>query len=393
MRTLPFTILASTILLAGCNHSDNTTSIPDTSFSVVHNVKIEPIPSQFMAYSKAGYNRYVSVKAPNRKSIHILIMNRLSDYQIVKAVNVLNHYLTPADGTKYGAAEKKGKIANTMANNGAILKLMNYHDEPKYNDDLDGQPLFEEEIQVEGGSWYIKQDYENHRDASYEEILHLVHDYGIGVLNSPENGSTALPEFQKEFNTIQQLSLHNAYNPPKDTLKEWQQENSVDQEYFAAVIDSYYGLWGAYDGDGMWGFYKVKNRQDFVSYDPNAQYITEQIFASTLTYDAYIADSFNGTFRMTLDPAIPYTNHSQYLTKLTLSGSKNSNIELNTHDNTITGNAGINTVIVHGVQAEYNIEALENNMIHLIDTVDGRDGNNILSQIEKIQFTNQTVTL
>lgn len=397
MKTIPLTILASTILLSGCNSSDNTkpTTPPTTgpSSSVVHGIKVEPVPSQFSAYSKAGYNRYVSVKAPNGKSIHILIMNRLSNYQIVKAVNVLNHYLTPVEGSKYGTVEQKHKIANAMANNGAILKLMNYHDEPKYNDDLDGQPLFEEEIQVEGGAWYVNQDYANHRDASYEEILHLVHDYGIGVLNAPEGGVTALPEFQRELNAIQKQSLHNAYNPSAETLEEWQQEVSVDQEYFAAVIDSYYGLWGAYDGAGMWGMYNVKHRQDFVTDDPNAQYITEQIFSPVLTYDAYISDSFEGTFKMILDATTPYTYHSQYLTKLTLSGSKSSNIEINHHDNTITGNSGSNTVIVHGPKTEYTIEKLGNNRTQLVDRIDNRDGSNILSNIEKIQFTDQTITL
>lgn len=211
MKVLALTAFAATVLLVGCNSSSQSKPVAsqeNVKPSVVHGITIEAVPSQFSAYSKAGYNRHVAVNAPNGKSIHILIMDRLSDYQIVKAVNVLNHYLTPVDGTKYGSADSKRDIANAMANNGAILKLMNYHDEPQYNDDLDGQPLFEEEIQVEGGEWYVRQGYEEHRDASYEEILHLVHDYGIGVLNSPQSGESALPLFQKELNTIQTQALH-----------------------------------------------------------------------------------------------------------------------------------------------------------------------------------------
>ncbi len=46
--------------------------------------------------------------------------------------------------------------------------------------ELDGQPLYQSEIQVEGHRWYIEQNYD-HRDATFEEILHLVHDTGIGV--------------------------------------------------------------------------------------------------------------------------------------------------------------------------------------------------------------------
>ncbi|KAB0285238.1 hypothetical protein F2P58_22160 [Vibrio fortis] len=392
MKILPLAAVTTAVLLSGCNSSSQSKSTSQPTIglaSQVHGILIEAVPSQFSDYSKAGYNRYVSVKAPNGKSIHILIMDRLSEYQIVKAVNVMNHYLTPVAGTKYGDKDSKRDIANAMANNGAILKLMNYHDEPRYNDDLDGQPLFEEEIQVEGGDWYVRQDYEDHRDASYEEILHLVHDYGIGVLNAPEGGVTALPEFQREFNTIQKQALNQSYTPPEDTLKEWQQEVSVDQEYFAAIIDSYYGLWGAYSGKGMWDLYSVKTRSDFSTEDPNAFYITEQIFSPTLTYDAYIADTFTGTFKMRYDATVPYTHHSQYLTKLTLTGSKDTNIELNGHDNRLTGNTGINTVIVHGARSEYHIHDLGEGKIQLNDMLTDRDGMNVLINIEKIQFSDE----
>ena len=392
MKILPLAAVTTAVLLSGCNSSSQSKSTSQPTIglaSQVHGISIEAVPSQFSDYSKAGYNRYVLVKAPNGKSIHILIMDRLSEYQIVKAVNVLNHYLTPVAGTKYGDKDSKRDIANAMANNGAILKLMNYHDEPRYNDDLDGQPLFEEEIQVEGGDWYVRQDYEDHRDASYEEILHLVHDYGIGVLNAPEEGVTALPEFQREFNTIQKQALNQSYTPPEDTLKEWQQEVSVDQEYFAAIIDSYYGLWGAYSGKGMWDLYSVKTRSDFSTEDPNALYITEQNFSPTLTYDAYIADTFTGTFKMRYDATVPYTHHSQYLTKLTLTGSKDTNIELNGHDNRLTGNTGINTVIVHGARSEYHIHDLGEGKIQLNDMLTDRDGMNVLINIEKIQFSDE----
>ncbi|KGY10485.1 hypothetical protein [Vibrio sinaloensis] len=392
MKTITTTLLFAAMLTAGCNSTDNT-SKTKIEPHVVHGVNIEPVPAQFSDYSRAGYDRYVGVKAPNGKSIHILIMDRLTEHQIVKAVNVLKHYLEPVSGTEFGRADQKAKIANTMANNHAVLKLMNYHDAPKYNDDLEGQPLFEEEIQVEGGKWYVNQDYNEHRDASYEEILHLVHDYGIGVYNSPEENEMALPIFAKRFNTIQQNSLHSAYNPPADILKEWQDEVSVDQEYFAAVIDSYYGLWGAFQGEGMWGMYKVKTRQDFDTLDSNAKAITEQIFAKTLTYDAYIDDSFTGTFKMRFDAKAPYTHHSQYLTKLTLSGSNDSDVQLNQYDNIIKGNSGENTVVASGTRAEYTIERDSGGQVRLIDTISDRDGANTLSNIEKIQFTDQTVTL
>ncbi|PID87647.1 hypothetical protein CSB07_00495, partial [Candidatus Gracilibacteria bacterium] len=50
----------------------------------------------------------------------------------------------------------------------------------KVAEKINAQPLYQNEIQTEGGDWYIKQNYK-HRDAAYEEILHFVHDNGIGV--------------------------------------------------------------------------------------------------------------------------------------------------------------------------------------------------------------------
>lgn len=88
------------------------------------------------------------------------------------------------------------EIANAMANNGAMLMMPNGADgESKIPDHaLTGQPLYQKETPTTGGDWYVTNNYE-HRDAAYEEILHMVHDYGIGTVNSPG----ARPALQKEI--------------------------------------------------------------------------------------------------------------------------------------------------------------------------------------------------
>ena len=92
-------------------------------------------------------------------------------------------------------------------------------------------------------------------------------------------------------------------------------------------------------------------------------------------------------------PATPYTHHSQYLTKLTLSGKNNANIEINGYDNKVAGNLGVNTVVVHGPKSEYQIHNLGGGKFQLNDTVTSRDGLNTLSSIEQVQFTDQRWTL
>ncbi|MGX1927033.1 hypothetical protein ACUALS_17990 [Vibrio sp. NH-7] len=96
---------------------------------------------------------------------------------------------------------------------------------------------------------------------------------------------------------------------------------------------------------------------------------------------------------MRFDAKVTYTHHSQYLTKLTLSGSNDSDVQLNQYDNIIKGNSGENTVVASGARADYTIERDSGGQVRLTDTISDRDGANTLSNIEKIQFTDQTVTL
>ena len=203
-------IIATTILalaLSGCgsdSSSRSTTPLPSNS-NVIKDLgflKIEKTPTNFKNYEAKGYTRYVGYKTPNGKKIHILIQDKLTDFQIARSYNILKHYLTNDPKFAYNKAE----VANTMANNNAILKLQNGSHTEDNEDDLMGQPLYQNEIQVEGGEWYMKQDY-TYRDASYEEILHLVHDFGFGVLNSSVGIAGVLPQLQLGINHYQKTCL------------------------------------------------------------------------------------------------------------------------------------------------------------------------------------------
>ena len=344
--------------------------------------------------------------APNGQSIHILAQTQITNEQMVRARNVLEHYLTNLPGSLYGS--DKSAVANKMAENEAILLLLNGSDDgTNPATDIGGQPLYHDEIQVEGHPWYLNQNYE-HRDATFEEVLHLVHDYGIGVDQYPEFIG-ALPAFQTEIRAAQQKALsanlwglteevrssqeNRAY--VADWISELTEENSLSQEYLAAVIDSYYGLWGAWEENshGMWGLYLAKTRDEIVTKDPmGAALMNNKFFHSYLTYNARIDASFEGTFSLKFDENLPYTHHSQYLKKLTLTGNKNSNVRVNKFDNQITGNAGINTIIFSGNSSEYTINQ-NNPKVVVTDNQMGRDGANTLLDIEKLQFLDQTIAL
>ena len=353
------------------------------------------IPSNLGKEYSANFNRYTKVVTPNGGKIHIVAQNNLTDEQIVRARSTLEHFLKNYPGSEYG--NNKYELANKMAENGAILTLLNGQDDGNNPVEVNGQALFENEIQVEGHPWYINQDYNNHRDATYEEILHLVHDYGIGI-DGHNSFPGIMPKYQSEIRQAQKNALStNLWGIGADKwINELTDENSLTQEYLAALIDSYYGLWGGWTDSnthGMWGIYVAKTRNEIFLEDPvGGEIMNNKFFHPYLTYNARIDSSFNGVFSLKFDSLKPYTNHSQYLKDITLLGNNDTSVYINQLDNNIIGNKGTNTVIFNGNSSEYIIDITDTE-ISVTDKVSNRDGVNILKEIEKIKFTDQTIEL
>ena len=353
------------------------------------------IPSNLGKEYSANFNRYTKVVTPNGGKIHIVAQSNLTDEQIVRTRSTLEHFLKNYPGSEYG--DNKSELANKMAENGAILTLLNGQDDGNNPVEVNGQALFENEIQVEGHPWYINQDYNNHRDATYEEILHLVHDYGIGI-DGQNSFPGAMPKYQSEIRQAQKNALStNLWGIGADKwINELTDENSLTQEYLAALIDSYYGLWGGWTDSnthGMWGIYVAKTRNEIFLEDPvGGEIMNNKFFHPYLTYNARIDSGFNGIFSLEFDSLKPYTNHSQYLKDITLLGNNDTSVYINQLDNNITGNKGTNTVIFNGNSSEYIIDITDIE-ISVTDKVSNRDGVNILKEIEKIKFTDQTIEL
>ena len=353
------------------------------------------IPSNLGKEYSANFNRYTKVVTPNGGKIHIVAQSNLTDEQIVRARSTLEHFLKNYPGSEYG--DNKSELANKMAENGAILTLLNGQDDGNNPVEVNGQALFENEIQVEGHPWYINQDYNNHRDATYEEILHLVHDYGIGI-DGHNSFPGAIPKYQSEIRQAQKNALStNLWGIGADRwINELTDENSLTQEYLAALIDSYYGLWGGWTDSnthGMWGIYVAKTRNEIFLEDPiGGEIMNNKFFHPYLTYNARIDSSFNGIFSLKFDSLKPYTNHSQYLKDITLLGNNDTSVYINQLDNNITGNKVTNTVIFNGNSSEYIIDITDIE-ISVTDKISDRDGINILKEIEKIKFTDQTIEL
>ena len=343
---------------------------------------------------KNYFEKFIQYQAPNGKYINIIAQDKVSDEQLLKAYNVLSFYLT---SHKYDMSE----VANKLADNRAVLMMPNGADgDVKLKENVfTGQPLYQMETPVTGDSWYLKNDYE-HRDASYEEIFHLVHDYGIGTSSNPgalgEVTATiksamnkALPKEKKEWGKSGLWGYDS-----KDWLNELSAEGSLEQEYIVSVIDSYYGLWEAFEGDkGMWGIYIAKNRQAIMDRDPEGYKALTSFLPEYFTYMDRISPDFNGTFNMSLTDEL-YTKKSQYILNARLTGSVNSNLTGNDKNNILIGNSGnnvidgkegVDVVQFSGMSSEYEINGNE------IKDLKNRDGVDTLQNIEIIRFTDKDV--
>ena len=229
-------------------------SEPKRIYTLNSELDITELPDDLKQTFFNTFDRYTKVTAPNGGAIHIVAQHQITNEQLIRCRNILEHYLKDYPDSVYG--KDKSDIANKMVENNAVLTLLNGQDDGNLINlirvgisGIFGQALFYNEIQVEGHDWYVDQNY-NHRDASYEEILHFVHDNGIGV-DGHNSLPGAMPDFQKEIRAAQINGQKNGIwasgEREQDWIQELEEENSLSQEYLASVIDSYYGLWGAWN--------------------------------------------------------------------------------------------------------------------------------------------------
>ena len=175
-------------------------------------------------------------------------------------------------------------------------------------------------------------------------------------------------------------------------LDELEAENSLAQEYIAAVIDSYYGYWGAFDEEpgGMWGIYVAGTRDEIYELDPAGGFLLESFLPEMVGYEARLDSEFVGTFHMSFDAAEPYTHKSQYLLKVTLTGDAAAGIVGNAADNELRGNGadnildggdGEDTVVFCHRAVEATVEREGDSLI-----VTGPAGRDELRSVEHLHF-------
>lgn len=357
--------------------------------------RISKLPQDFPKKYRKSFDRYVQLIAPNGKPISIFAQKEITDAQVRHVRDVMLHYLTDFPGSQFGSCKKE--VANRMADNRAMMVILKGSDGEFREPRIAAQPLYQTETIVEGTAAYVNNDFENHRDATLEEILHCVHDQGIGV-DFPRSPSGVLPEFQKQIRAATTHAMNNGIWPTESSdeqtanwIEELRDEGSLTQEYLASVIDSYYGLWGPFDEPfGMWGVYIARTRSDIRTKDPQGLAAVEAFFHPFLTYQAEIDPAFSGTFSLKFDEQTPYTHKSRYLLHAKLTGTSNSNLTGNSQDNRLQGNSGNNvldggdgkdTVVFPHPESHYVVEKMKDGTIRVTG-----DGTDTLINIEHLVF-------
>ncbi len=361
---------------------------------------IIPLPDEVPSAYREIFSQYTEVVAPNGKPIRVLADKGWSEEKIIKARNVLEHFLTDAPGSRFGS--DKSEIANSMANEEAVLIL--FTDWTAANNAFEKlvsqgmtniQNLHANEITVEG-----TQDYLNHRtrDASYEEILHFVHVFGI---------QPTIPEYHLEITKAEEAATARGFQGwPKSMPENW------PHEYFAAIYDVYMDLWktnpAIYEGESTEGRFPpgtthfgsyplATDRESFEANDPKGYKVLQMFFQPYLTYTPVLPEDFSGTFSLQEQPGKVYTQKAKHLVNVKLSGSLDANLLGNAYDNTFSGNAGDNRVdgaaghdvMVYPKPARF-YKITKKGARTLIVRGDGKD---TLVNIETLRFAGQDVSV
>ena len=350
--------------------------------NVAEQSSISAVPDSAHGELKKHFSKYINIISKNGLPIHILAQSGVSDNKIYKVVDVLKFYLQNYPST-YGSL--KSEIANKMAKNKATLYLFDDEHrgekaiEKTKNVNLNYQVIYAEEIMVDGSQDYINNVF---RDATFEEVLHLVQDYGIAEI---------LPEYQRQIRTAAEASIAKGYWISV-MIPEWEREGSIETEYLATILDVYYGFWQSSVNDIAFnGEYFFSSREALKLGDPDGYALmNEQFIPPYLDYEVSIHNDFNGQFRMEYDTSSRYTTKSQYLSDIRLTGNNNSSIKQNRYDNYLIGNSGENKVYYTGNWETYSINL--GNPAVIIDLVEHRDGTDTLESIEFLVFADTTIS-
>lgn len=296
------------------------------------------------------------------------------------------------------------------------------------------------------------------RDASIEEILHITQAQGIAPLTGEgDKGGLqkriteySLSIFKDyKYDSVKGLYVYEDKDPSKDyvakssiwspqaegaTLDEKREEQwdgdwggddigkdlgmpeqykmgqTFSHEYFAALADSYYGMYGGFNSEfGGMDNYRYVTRETLPSdavgfgivkeFLPEYHQYTARIDSAKVNTYLNANPSLNNTFKIQIssDDKEKYTFKSQYIKNLKIVGSEALDILGNSHDNYFEGNSANNTfdgsdgtdvLKIKGNKKDYSLKKLSGGVIEISGKSIGTDK---ITNVEYIKFNDEVV--
>jgi hypothetical protein len=201
------------------------------------------------------FEHYTKVRASNGKAIFIFGEKGVSRDQLAHAQRVMQSILTSVPGSRWGS--DKRALSNAVAeSHGCLVCFKDERSAEKRGRSLrcgsmQMQDLNGDEIVPPGSEAHIA----GRRDASWEEITHLVHDTGIREV---------LPRMQEELDKACRLAMADGKYWPNEDLED---AKTVCAEYLAIGFESFFSHWvhSMMPGDRE---YAYNNRTDMEAGDP-----------------------------------------------------------------------------------------------------------------------------
>ena len=286
------------------------------------------------------FNRYTAITTPSGGRIHVLAQAGVSDARIRRAREVLNQHLENLPGTIAGA--DKADVANSISGNCGTLAMFNdmaaldLTDPAVATFDADfGSayvPLFGDAVIIEGSPEYIQES--PAYDQTFGATAVLV--YRQGLVQERPDWSNQL------ILAATNAEADGSFNPTGP--EPYQDLNEV---FLGVVMESHAGVWGhdpSGDGSANNGLYAFGERPTIGFGDASTLALIEDFFAQQHTFPAEVDPGFMGEFDLLFRENMGFTNRSQYLGEVRLTGNNSTNLFGTSQNDILVGNDGNNNL-------------------------------------------------
>ncbi len=353
------------------------------------------------------FDRYTALTTPSGERIHLVAQAGVSDAKIRRARNVLNMHLENVPGTTAGA--DKSDVADSISGNCGTLAMFANESEydladpavATFDADFGGAyvPLFGNRVIVEGSPEYLQAS------PAYDQTMGAT-----AVLVYRQGLTEVRPDWSNQLrlaSTNAQADGTFAPTGPEPYL-------NLDEAFLGVILESHSGVWGhdpSGDGSAQDGVYAFGDRPSMLAGDASTLNLLESYFTQQHTFPAELDPGFNGTFDLLFRENEGYTNRSQYLGEIRLTGNNNAQLSGGSGDDVMTGNdgnnnltgrsgddvldggAGLDSAIFNAPFAEFTITNNGDGTTTVAHNENPGLGSDLLMNIEVAVFSDQTIQL